>query len=140
MVLVIQILRMTSKSQMRERQQLTQMSQMRGHLVSTKRETLSKPNGWIMHSQPPVTFTVANLNALGMHAALKWKYKGPCGDLWGWKIGEFQKVTEKWKYKGCYEVQYDDQSVHHWPKDPDSEHGLTKKWVLLTSEPEEDED
>ena len=86
-----------------------------------------------MHSQPPVPFTVANFNALDMNAALKWKYKGPCGDLWGWEIGEFQKVTEKGKYKGCYEIQYDDQTVQHWPKDPNSDYyGLV--WTSMAQQ------
>ena len=78
MVHLMQILRI--KSPVGVRKQLNQMTQMRDHLREIL-SSLTSTDGQIMHSQPPVPFTVANFNALDMNAALKWKYKGPCGDF-----------------------------------------------------------
>lgn len=99
-----------------------------------------KPDGWTMLSDPPEAsaFTIANLRALGMWVALKWPY----GDEFGWEIGEFVRVIDKGKYKGCYEIHFEDDIEYFWPKEPNSEYGPSRKWVLLTPElePEAEED
>ena len=48
------------------------------------------------------------------------------------EIGEFKKITPSGKFKGCFEVEYEDGAVQHWPREPNSEYGPTKKWVLMT--------
>ena len=68
-----------------------------------------------------------NITRQKFKLAIKWPY----GEYWGWVIGTVRKLRKGQQYKNHFEVRWEDGIVTYWPKEPNSEYGTNKKWVLV---------
>lgn len=88
------------------------------------------PDGYKVLAEPPSDFSIKNLKTLGVRVAMKWPY----GDTVGWDIGKIkQLITRAGPNKGRYEIRFEDGIEYFWPKEPTSQYGRQKKWVLIAA-------
>ena len=87
---------------------------------------LEVPQGQRMLNRPPAPLNFAAVRRL------KIALKRPFGDCVGWEISKvIQFVTRAGINKGRWLIKFEDGVEYYWPKEPSSEYGRNKKWVLL---------
>ena len=80
-----------------------------------------------MLDAPPFLFTVQNLKHLNLQLAVKW----PFGDKFGWEIGRFKKLASSGPHRNSFVIKFEDNLEVYWPREPNTEYGSNKKWVLI---------